>query len=192
MSSLLSFLGFGWPTGGGGKTSNKSHGFTLIELLVVIAIISILATLLLLQLGIARAKARDAKRIADVNQVRSAVELYFDDNGHYLATNVMTALSPKYLQNIPLDPLATGCTTTYTGLVTGAAQCYGYAYATAGVTSTTPTQYQVWAELEQLNRNALNSDSDINSTGWGGAPENGATEACTSAANDCVFDLGQN
>ena len=85
MSTLLSFLGFegGRERDGeeGLKTHNKSRGFTLVELLVVIAIISVLATLLLLQLGVARAKARDAKRIADTNQVRSALELYFDDNG---------------------------------------------------------------------------------------------------------------
>ena len=47
----------------------------MVELLVVIAIIGVLATLLLLQLGVARQRARDAKRIADINQVRTAVEL---------------------------------------------------------------------------------------------------------------------
>ena len=108
MSNLLGLLGFRAtpPIGIGGR----SKGFTLVELLVVIAIISILATLLLLQLGLARAKARDAKRIADVNQVRSALELYFDDNGSYQATNVMTGLKPTYLINIPKDPIAAGCT----------------------------------------------------------------------------------
>ena len=158
---------------------------------MVIAIISVLATLLLLQLGVARAKARDAKRIADVNQVRSAIEQYFDQNGAYLSTYDMSTLSPAYLLNIPADPLAVGCTAnTYDGTAHGAAQCYGYEWDPA----TNPTKYQIWAELEQNNRNALISDADINSLGWAGdgAKVNGATEACTSAASDCVFDLGQN
>ena len=126
MSNLLGLLGFRAtpPIGIGGR----SKGFTLVELLVVIAIISILATLLLLQLGLARAKARDAKRIADVNQVRSALELYFDDNGSYQATNVMTGLKPTYLINIPKDPIAAGCTDTYAGTVSTIFNCYGYAW----------------------------------------------------------------
>ena len=158
------------------------------ELLVVIAIISILATLLLLQLGVARAKARDAKRIADVGQVRSALEMYYDDNGSYLVTNVMTGLVMKYLINIPHDPLATTCTDTYNGTVVGSVNCYGYAYNPA----TTPLRMMVWAELEQKNPNALNNDPDINSTGWAGAAMNGITETCVSTTpTDCIYDSGQ-
>lgn len=170
-------------------------GFTLVELLVVIAIISVLATLLLLQLGVARAKARDAKRIADVNQVRSALEQYFDQSGYYLNTNDMSTLAPTYLLNIPKDPLSPSCTSTYDHSGTGAAKCYGYAYASVGVTSATPTQYQVWAQLEQPNRNALQSAAHINSTGWGGTIVNNSSvvvpATCTAGGTDCVFDLGQ-
>jgi general secretion pathway protein G len=57
--------------------------FTLIELLVVIAIIGLLATISVISLNNARAKARDAKRVADVKQVQTALELYFNDKGHY-------------------------------------------------------------------------------------------------------------
>jgi len=160
----------------------------LVELLVVIAIISILATLLLLQLGVARAKARDAKRIADVNQVRSALELYFDDNGSYLVGPSMASLKPTYLVNIPHDPIAAGCTDTYDGKVSSIFNCYGYAWNPA----VTPRSFQIWAELEQKNTNALNNDTDINSTGWSGAAQNGAIETCTNtAANDCIYDSGQ-
>ncbi len=54
----------------------KERGFTLIELLVVIAIIGILAGIVLASLGSSRASARDARRIADLQQARTALTLY--------------------------------------------------------------------------------------------------------------------
>ena len=62
---------------------NHKKGFTLIELLVVVAIMGMLAALAVVALNNARARARDARRISDVKQIQTALELYFLDNNDY-------------------------------------------------------------------------------------------------------------
>jgi prepilin-type N-terminal cleavage/methylation domain-containing protein len=93
-------------------------GFTLIELLVVIAIIGLLSTLSILSLNSARARARDAKRQADVKQIQTALEMYYNDAGAYPAS--ATAGSPisyggaTFLAAVPTPPTPTNdgsCTT---------------------------------------------------------------------------------
>jgi len=54
-------------------------GFTLIELMVVILIIMLLATVITVNVDQARKKARDAKRIADLNTVATAIQSYYAD-----------------------------------------------------------------------------------------------------------------
>ena len=65
---------------------NKEKGFTLIELLVVISIIGLLSSIVLTSVNSARAKARDARRIADFKQIQTAFEFFYDSQGRYPIT----------------------------------------------------------------------------------------------------------
>src|SRR6056297_1325722 len=65
------------------KNQKDKKGFTLIELMVVVAIMGLLAALAVISLNNARQRARDARRISDVKQVQTALELYYLDNQEY-------------------------------------------------------------------------------------------------------------
>lgn len=61
----------------------NQKGFTLLELLTVISIISLLANSVLATVSIAREKARDGKRFAQMNQFQKGLEIFYDDYGAY-------------------------------------------------------------------------------------------------------------
>jgi prepilin-type N-terminal cleavage/methylation domain-containing protein len=92
--------------------TKSQRGFTLIELLVVIALIGILASVILVSLNSARGKARDALRKSTLQQLAQADELYYNDNGVYVATAGYTSnwgpsggpLVPTYIPTMPVDP----------------------------------------------------------------------------------------
>lgn len=78
------------------------RGFTLIEILVVLSLIGILVALSLVAFQGARAAARDGRRKADLEQIRSALEIYRTDTNDYPAS--LSALEPSYIPDLPTDP----------------------------------------------------------------------------------------
>jgi len=84
--------------------------FTLVELLVVIAIIGILSTLSVVALNSARAKARDARRLSDIKQIRTALDMYYDSAGTYPTSLIpgshLSYNGLDFLAKVPDDPLS--------------------------------------------------------------------------------------
>jgi len=123
----------------------NKKGFTLIELLVVIAIIGLLSTLAVVALSSAREKARDSKRLSDLKQIQTALELYASDSNGYpagsdltLGTGAGASLSKTagfaasvsgttYMGKVPANPTPGGAAYTYkTDAVAGTIYTIGF------------------------------------------------------------------
>ena len=101
--------------------SNKP-GFTLVELLVVISIIAVLTAVSLVSLRGSRAVGRDTRRKAELEEIRSALEVFRSDpttmsggGGKYPQSFVESTYAPNalvelktggYIAEVPDDPLA--------------------------------------------------------------------------------------
>lgn len=75
------------------KRITQLNGFTLIEILVVISIIGILAAFILPNLTGMRERAADVQAKNNLNQLKSALRLYYNDNQQYPAVASETACS---------------------------------------------------------------------------------------------------
>ena len=96
--------------------SKKESGFTMIELLITMAIVAVLTTISLFALRGARESARDARRKADLETIRSGLEIYKADCNTYPTVSPLpsplvgsgtpsTCLATNtYVQRIPTDP----------------------------------------------------------------------------------------
>ena len=68
----------------------KNKGFSLIELLVVISIIGVLTTVLVMNFVGTRERSRDAQKIQNLNSLKNALRMYYNDNQFY----------PQYLSDL--------------------------------------------------------------------------------------------
>lgn len=97
----------------------KKNGFTLLEVLVSATILAVLAVIGVVSFGPVNKRSRDVKRKGDLEQIRSALEMYRGDNGIYPDVNDgdwgsaqslasgPNALVSTYAPAIPDDPVTT-------------------------------------------------------------------------------------
>ena len=119
-------------------TKKNIIGFTLIELLIVMAIISLLAAISIFALSGARETGRDAKRKADLETIRSALELYKADCGYYpssLPAGGTTFTGGSCNSNVYIEEMPEDTTTDR-----------NYSYDPSP--NTNPTSYTLCAALE--------------------------------------------
>ncbi|MBI3955488.1 type II secretion system protein [Candidatus Gottesmanbacteria bacterium] len=87
------------------KISNKSQGFTLVEILVTATIIGLLSTIGISGFQAITRSGRDALRKSDLEQIRSALEIYKSENQKYpTATACIADLTSDYINPYPSDP----------------------------------------------------------------------------------------
>lgn len=142
--------------------ANYLTGFTLIELLVIIAIIGLLSAIAVTALNEVRTKARDAKRVYDLTQIRKALQFYYDDYGQYPPAHVArnsvdnpTDWVPglaAYMPVLPIDPINKAPSFPFVPFIDGN---YTYYYSSFGppITTAIPPNFQEYNLFAQLETN---------------------------------------
>jgi len=119
------------------KFRQKRLGFSLLELLVVLVILGLLSTMVMVSYQRAQRQSRDAKRISDIELMKTGLLMYYADQKVYPTTGgvlgsdcpalgvnldaVKNLLVPNYLAEWPKDSLKPNPTTS-----TDRNYCYAY------------------------------------------------------------------
>jgi len=131
----------------------------------------------------ARKKSRDARRISDIANIKTALEMYYDANQSYPLTSaalytVTTGLAPTYIPNVPYDPVGTNV-------------AYAYAAQGCGAGPATPcTGYHLGAVLEDATNPALKGDADKTVATYTATAGTGAFEGTSAATVTCNATAG--
>lgn len=110
-----------------------NKGFTLIEFLVVVATFSLLSSIVLVDVSSTLKKARDARRLTDMQNIQNALEMYKSNYGYYPENTdndysgwdtgynggltggdiFIDPLNPVYIIKTPGDPITTAYNSGY-------------------------------------------------------------------------------
>lgn len=82
----------------------RQRGFTLIELLVVVTIVGLLAGIAVVRVLGANKKAAENVLMADLHNIRAAIDNYYADKQHF-PSSLNELVESKYLSRVPPDPI---------------------------------------------------------------------------------------
>lgn len=138
----------------------NSKGFTLIELLIAISIVSILSIIGIINYQGIQAKARDHSRKQDLNNLATALEIYYQSHNTYVVsedgtdiTSCPTTTDPSTFHNsiannmndrvVPIDPVTK----------------IDYCYISISVAGKAGQGFRLFAKMENTNNGNLSSCS---------------------------------
>jgi prepilin-type N-terminal cleavage/methylation domain-containing protein len=154
---------------------NNRKGFSLVEVLVVITVLAIIFIIIMLGFDPTRnlKKARDAQRKHDLEQLRNALDTYYNDNNCYPEN--LDQLVPTYIKRVPIDPLCESHGYCYVYLINSDQDC--------------PQWAAVFAHLElgpSIEDTGENSCPVIAACGFPGSGAGGLPEY-NADLNFCIF-----
>ena len=123
----------------------------MIEILVVVAIIAILAAIIVVGLGSVRRAGRDARRLADVKEIQTGLELYFNHFGRYVNGTGGAATLPTGAGYVAptVGPTCTGTGGGANwGIVQGTLACSGIGVTAIGDDPGAPSQHYIYDEKD--------------------------------------------
>ena len=102
--------------------SNPESGFNALQAAILTFIVLVLGIVVLASYSTSKAKARDAKRVSDVQQIQKALKYYYEEFGQYpqastngQAVGVDNSFS-KFISPWPTPPAADGSCTAQSNL----------------------------------------------------------------------------
>jgi prepilin-type N-terminal cleavage/methylation domain-containing protein len=158
-------------------TSKLVCGFTLIELLVVIAIIALLSSITMAAFNDSRQKSRDTGKIRALQEMRTALQMYFSDNNSYPVgtesdlSDALTNGSNRYIGSIDSNLKYQSLNSDNTAVCT-VMPCHSYHLATP---------------LERTDNKVLTADKDLDDTIINGTFDN-CSNGAVSVPNLC-YDI---